>query len=138
MYIWCSSHAMQFHTKVQKSYAVYKMIKPARMVQNCFETLILPQAGLLQELRSINTFVQPRAVFLSFCTLHRIFVLSRETTYDEPTNIHSLSFIIILFSVQKLSESFPLLQLNLNTSKVTCGKFENKLYNGPEWFIWRI
>ena len=32
---------MQFPAKVQKSYAVYKMIKTARLVQKCFETSIL-------------------------------------------------------------------------------------------------
>ena len=32
---------MQFFAKVQKSYVVYKMIKPARLVQKCFETSIL-------------------------------------------------------------------------------------------------
>ena len=49
---------MQFPAKVQKSYAVYKMIKPARLVQKCFKTSILyigePQASLVQELRSLS------------------------------------------------------------------------------------
>ena len=43
---------MQFPAKVQKSYAVYKMIKSARLVQKRFETSIMyigkPQvAGLI-------------------------------------------------------------------------------------------
>ena len=58
---------MQFPAKVQKSYAVLKMIISARLVQKCFETSILcigePHASLEQELRS------------------------RETANDEPTNI---------------------------------------------------
>ena len=49
---------MQFPAKVQKSCAVYKMIKPARLVQECFETSILytgePQASLVQELPKIG------------------------------------------------------------------------------------
>ena len=60
--------------------AVYKMIKPVSLVQKCYETSILyrdkSQASLVQELRSRSTFVQQQAAFLSFCTLHRIFVLS--------------------------------------------------------------
>ena len=32
---------MQLPTKVQKSYAVYKIIKPARLVQKYFKTSIL-------------------------------------------------------------------------------------------------
>ena len=53
---------MPFNAKVQKFYAVYKMIKPVRLVQKYFETSILyigkPQASIVQELRSKSTFVQ--------------------------------------------------------------------------------
>ena len=49
----------------------------------------LPAARLCTKLRSRSTFVQALLVW-SFCTLHRIFVLSREIAWDEPTNIHSM------------------------------------------------
>ena len=39
--IYLLARHMQFPAKVQKSYAVYKMIIPARVVQKCFETSIL-------------------------------------------------------------------------------------------------
>ena len=38
---WLVSRHMQFPAKAKKSYAVHKMIKPARLVQKCFETSIL-------------------------------------------------------------------------------------------------
>ena len=66
-YVYLLARHMQFPVKVQKSYEVYKMIIPARLVQKCFETSILYigklQASLVQELRSRSTFVQRRAVF---------------------------------------------------------------------------
>ena len=48
--------------------------------------------AFVQELRSRSTFVQASLVW-SFCTLHRIFVLSRETACDKPTKLHKTSTI---------------------------------------------
>ena len=51
--------------KIQKSYAVYKMIKAARLNQKCFKASILYngklQVSLVQELRSRSTFGQRQA-----------------------------------------------------------------------------
>ena len=63
----CWLFIYSFPRKYKNPMQLYKMIKPARLVQKCFETSILyigePHASLVQELRS------------------------RETAYDEPTYI---------------------------------------------------
>ena len=44
-YVYLLARHMQFPAKAKKSYAVYKIIKPARLVQKCFETSILVQGS---------------------------------------------------------------------------------------------
>ena len=59
-------------TKVQKSYAVYKRIKPARLVQKCFKTSILRLISLLHGTNFFRcTRFFPRCSNAVFCIFGR-------------------------------------------------------------------
>ena len=84
---------MPFTAKVQKSYAVYKMIKPARLVQKCFETSILYIGKPCARIEVEKHFCTTPSWFLIILYNGLVFVLSGKlhvTSQQIYTTVHKV------------------------------------------------